>query len=249
MAESTYHGYEHKDNYILDDSPMLEIIPLTSAELPSIALSQSSLNTDTLQKLAQFLETSQSDSSFPSISVIPDFVRDIANYALERKRIKFEHDEFLKKLTFLSEGLNRQFQVSYTQIMKNTEIQLAQINGNTQVQLAQISRYYDIQMKKVVEEVSIRRTEMEYYYRNLDKQLKEQAQRFDKMMKFAMIERQTAQRAIHEAEEVSRYLKTKLYKGTITNEERTHYMELLRFRLESVNSISAIIPQLASRIT
>lgn len=43
-------------------------------------------------------------------------------------------------------------------------------------------------------------------------------------------------------------LKKKMYNNTITREEREHYMELLKFRQNSVLQIVNIIPQLTSKI-
>ena len=247
-ATKRYQGYRKYTKNSSNPGKPSEIvdISLPSTTLPSVQ--EPAMNVDSLYKLAKFLDTSQSTPSFPEITVLPDLFRSIGKFVNERKKMKYAHKEFEKKVEFLSDGLSKQFHVALTKIEKETEVQLAQINGNISQQLKQINRYYDLETQRLLTNYHLKREEMNLYYKNLEAQRKEQARRFDRMLKYATIERKRAQKAIREAGEVSAFLKTKIYANTATVEEREHYMELLRFRVEGVSVVTNIIPQLAAKV-
>lgn len=108
------------------------------------------MNMDSLFKLADFLDTSKSDSSFPEITVIPDMLRSVGKFVNERKKMKYSHKEFEMKIKFLSDGVDKQYHVAMQKIQNETEIQLAQINGNVRQGILSINRYYDLEVQKVV---------------------------------------------------------------------------------------------------
>lgn len=206
------------------------------------------MNMDSLLNLADFLDTSKSDSAFPEIAVIPDMLRDVGKFVNERKKMKYSHKEFEMKIKFLSDGVDKQYHVAMQKIQNETEIQLAQINGNVKQGILSINRYYDLEVQKVVAQYKLKSEEMNLYYQNLEKQRKEQERRFNKMIKIATIERKKANKAIKEAEQVCDFFKQKIYSNTATYEEREHYMELLKFRISGISSMKDIIPQLAAKI-
>ena len=247
-ATKRYQGYR---KYGSGSSNFSKPCKTEDVSLPSNSLSSIQapvINVDSLYNLAKFLDTSQSTPSFPEVVVLPDLFRSIGKFVNERKKIKYAHKEFEKKIQFLSDGLSKQFHVALTKIEKETEVQLAQINGNISQQLKQINRYYDLETQRLLSDYNLKRDEMNLYYQNLEAQRKEQARRFDRMLKYAAIERKRAQKAIREASEVSSFLKNKIYANTATVEEREHYMELLRFRIEGVSIDKNIISQLAAKV-
>lgn len=249
MATRKYQGYQGYGKNATNSLNRQDTQDFTIDQLPSSPLLQEPvMNVDSLFNLAKFLESSQSDSSFPEVTVIPDLLRSVGKFVNERKKMKFAHQEFEKKLKFLSDGLDKQYHMALTKIEKETEIQLAQINGNIRLQLNSINRYYDLEMQRLLSDYDLRKEEINLYYQNLDAQRREQARRFDRMLKYATIERKKAQKAIKEADEITAFLKKKFYDNTATREEREHYMELLKFRIESVNIVTNIVPQLAACI-
>lgn len=137
------------------------------------------MNMDSLLNLADFLDTSKSDSAFPEIAVIPDMLRDVGKFVNERKKMKYSHKEFEMKIKFLSDGVDKQYHVAMQKIQNETEIQLAQINGNVKQGILSINRYYDLEVQKVVAQYKLKSEEMNLYYQNLEKQRKEQERRFN----------------------------------------------------------------------
>lgn len=243
-----YQGYNKKTVKSSMQNPSKVFSPENVIEGKKNTLPEPVMNMDSLFKLADFLDTSKSDSSFPEITVIPDMLRSVGKFVNERKKMKYSHKEFEMKIKFLSDGVDKQYHVAMQKIQNETEIQLAQINGNVRQGILSINRYYDLEVQKVVAQYKLKSEEMNLYYQNLEKQRKEQERRFDKMIKIATIERKRANKAIKEAEQVCDFFRQKIYSNTATYEEREHYMELLKFRISGISSMIDIIPQLATRI-
>ena len=211
-------------------------------------LAAPTLNVEGLNKLADFLDSQKNEVGFPEVTVIPDVLRNVGKFVNERKRMKYSHQEFEKKMKFLSEGVDKQYHVAMATLQKNTELSLAQINGNIQQSIMSIQKYYDVELQKINHAYRLKSEEMNLYYQNLEAQRREQARRFDKMIKIATIERKRASKAIKEAEQICNFLINKMCEGTASREEREFYMELLRLRVNGANSIANIIPQLANKI-
>lgn len=211
-------------------------------------LSAPVMNVDGLFKLAGFLDSNRTETGFPEVSVIPDVLRSVGKFVNERKKMKYSHLEFEKKMKFLSEGMDKQYHVAMAKLQDETEIKLAQINGNVQQSIHNINRYYDTEMQRINSTYKLKQEEMQLYYRSLETQRREQARRFDKMIKLATIERKRAAKAISEAEEICHYYQAKIFAGTANYEEKEFYMEMLKIRISGVSTIVNIIPQLASKI-
>lgn len=211
-------------------------------------LAAPTLNVEGLKKLADFLDTQKTEVGYPEVTVIPDVLRSVGKFVNERKRMKYSHQEFQMKMKFLSDGVDKQFHVEMEKLQKDTELRLAQINGNVQQSIMSIQKYYDTEIQRINYAYRLKSEEMNLYYRNLEAQRREQARRFDQMIKCAMIERKVALKAIQEAEQICNFYISKIYAGTASREERETYMELLRLRINGSNSIVNIIPQLANRI-
>lgn len=243
-----YQGYNKKTVKSSMQNPSKVFSPENVIEGKKNTLPEPVMNMDSLFKLADFLDTSKSDSSFPEITVIPDMLRSVGKFVNERKKMKYSHKEFEMKIKFLSDGVDKQYHVAMQKIQNETEIQLAQINGNVRQGILSINRYYDLEVQKVVAQYKLKSEEMNLYYQNLEKQRKEQERRFDKMIKIATIERKRANKAIKEAEQVCDFFRQKIYSNTATYEEREHYTELLKFRISGISSMIDIIPQLAAKI-
>ena len=243
-----YQGYNKKTVKSSMQNPSKVFSPENVIEGKKNTLPEPVMNMDSLFKLADFLDTSKSDSSFPEITVIPDMLRSVGKFVNERKKMKYSHKEFEMKIKFLSDGVDKQYHVAMQKIQNETEIQLAQINGNVRQGILSINRYYDLEVQKVVAQYKLKSEEMNLYYQNLEKQRKEQERRFDKMIKIATIERKRANKAIKEAEQVCDFFRQKIYINTATYEEIEHYMELLKFRISGISSMIDIIPQLAAKI-
>lgn len=184
-----YQGYNKKTVKSSMQNPSKVFSPENVIEGKKNTLPEPVMNMDSLFKLADFLDTSKSDSSFPEITVIPDMLRSVGKFVNERKKMKYSHKEFEMKIKFLSDGVDKQYHVAMQKIQNETEIQLAQINGNVRQGILSINRYYDLEVQKVVAQYKLKSEEMNLYYQNLEKQRKEQERRFDKMIKIATIER------------------------------------------------------------
>lgn len=245
---SGYHGYNKETFKSSSQNSSQVFSPESMAEFQRNTLPEPVMNVDSLFKLADFLDIGKTDSSFPEITVIPDVLRNVGKFVNERKKMKYSHKEFEKKIKFLSDGVDKQYHVAMQKIQNETEIQLAQINGNVQQRLLSINRHYDLEMQKVVAQYKLKKEEIDLYYQNLEEQRKEQGRRFDKMIRIATIERKKANKAIREAEQVCDFFRQKIYNNTATYEEREHYMELLKFRITGISSMVDIIPQLAAKI-
>lgn len=204
-----YQGYNKKTVKSSMQNPSKVFSPENVIEGKKNTLPEPVMNMDSLFKLADFLDTSKSDSSFPEITVIPDMLRSVGKFVNERKKMKYSHKEFEMKIKFLSDGVDKQYHVAMQKIQNETEIQLAQINGNVRQGILSINRYYDLEVQKVVAQYKLKSEEMNLYYQNLEKQRKEQERRFDKMIKIATIERKRANKAIKEAEQVCDFLDKK----------------------------------------
>ena len=206
-----YQGYNKKTVKSSMQNPSKVFSPENVIEGKKNTLPEPVMNMDSLFKLADFLDTSKSDSSFPEITVIPDMLRSVGKFVNERKKMKYSHKEFEMKIKFLSDGVDKQYHVAMQKIQNETEIQLAQINGNVRQGILSINRYYDLEVQKVVAQYKLKSEEMNLYYQNLEKQRKEQERRFDKMIKIATIERKRANKAIKEAEQVCDFFRQKIY--------------------------------------
>lgn len=206
------------------------------------------MNTDQLFHLANFLETNPTNAPFPEITVIPDVLRNIARFANERKKMKYAHQEFEKKIQFLSDGLDKQYHIAMKTLEYETEIKLTQINGNIQQTLTSINRYYDTELAKIHANYQLESEKMHLYYKNLEEQRKDQEKRFNKMMKYATIDRKRASKAMKEVEDVCKVLQKRIYNRTATHQERKYYIELLKLRNSGMNMVNNIIPQLAQKI-
>lgn len=204
-----YQGYNKKTVKSSMQNPSKVFSPENVIEGKKNTLPEPVMNMDSLFKLADFLDTSKSDSSFPEITVIPDMLRSVGKFVNERKKMKYSHKEFEMKIKFLSDGVDKQYHVAMQKIQNETEIQLAQINGNVRQGILSINRYYDLEVQKVVAQYKLKSEEMNLYYQNLEKQRKEQERRFDKMIKIATIERKRANKAIKEAEQVCDFFRQK----------------------------------------
>lgn len=242
--ETGYEGY--KINYNVDMPEMMGVISPETAEVTP-DLSKPVMNVDSLFNLARYLEKNQFSAGFPEVTVIPDVLRNVGKFVNERKRMKYEHQEFEKKLKFVSDGVEKQYIVAMTKLNKETEIRLAQINGNTKQQILNIRKYYELQTEKLQKQYELEREQMNRYYWNIAEERKEQARRFDKMLKLAVIERRKAERSVKEADELCMYLKKKFYNNTITREEREHYMELMKFRNDALLGMANIVPKFAAQ--
>ena len=232
-----YSGYQgdckkRSDNNLKNSQKMF--LPEDMVRNTRNTLPESVMNVESLFKLADFLETSKTDSSFPEITVIPNVLKTVG--------------EFEMKINFLSDGVDRQYRVAMQKIQNETEIQLAQINGNVQEKIQNINSYYDLEMQKVVAQYNLKSEEMRLYYQDLEEQRKVQERQFNKMLKLGTIKQKEAKKAIREVEQVCAFYKQKIYNNTITREEREHYMELLKFRVSGSSSMTDIIPQLAAKI-
>ena len=212
------------------------------------SIQEPAMNVEGLLNLANFLETSDTSVGFPEVTVIPDVLRNVARFVNERKKMKYAHREFEKKIQFLSDGLDKQYHVAMRRLENETEIKLTQINGNVKQAIENINRYYDTELAKIHASYKLENEQMNLYYKDLENQRKEQARRFNKMMKYATTERKRATKAIKEAEMVCDVLRQRIYDGTATHEEREHYMELLKFRNAGINVVDTLILQLATKI-
>lgn len=193
------------------------------------------MNMDSLLNLADFLDTSKSDSAFPEIAVIPDMLRDVGKFVNERKKMKYSHKEFEMKIKFLSDSIDKQYHIAMQKIQNETEIQLAQINRDERQGTLNINRHYDLETQKEIDQYKLKSEEMNLYYQDLEKQRKAQERQFDKTIQLAMIDREKANKAIKEVEQVCNFLSQKIYSNTATPEEKAHYMELIEFRRSGVS--------------
>lgn len=80
------------------------------------------MNVESLFKLADFLETSKTNSSFPEITVIPDVLKNVGKFVNERKKMKYSHRKFEMKINFLSDGVDKQYRIAMQKIQNETEI-------------------------------------------------------------------------------------------------------------------------------
>lgn len=245
--------YKKNNNFKYNKFSSNENQPFQQFKLQSISVEDSNalesvMNTQGLFELANFMESNKTEVGFPEVTVIPDLLRNVGKFVNERKRMKYAHQEFEKKLKFISDGVDKQYHVSMSRIESDTEIKLAQIGGNLQQSIMNIKRYYDTEIQRIAYDYKSKRKEMDLYYKNLEAQRKEQNKRFDKMLKLAMIDRKKAAKAISEAEQICQFYKTKIYSGTIRKEELEFYMDLLRLRINGGTTIANIIPMLASKI-
>ena len=165
-----YQGYNKKTVKSSMQNPSKVFSPENVIEGKKNTLPEPVMNMDSLFKLADFLDTSKSDSSFPEITVIPDMLRSVGKFVNERKKMKYSHKEFEMKIKFLSDGVDKQYHVAMQKIQNETEIQLAQINGNVRQGILSINRYYDLEVQKVVAQYKLKSEEMNLYYQNLEKQ-------------------------------------------------------------------------------
>lgn len=243
-----YRGYNREPFKSSSQNSSGVFSPEGMEEFKRNTLPEPVMNVDSLFGLADFLDASKMDNSFPEITVIPDVLRSVGKFVNERKKMKYFHKEFEMKIKFLSDGVDKQYHVAMRKIQSETEIELAQINGNVQQRILSINRHYDLEMEKVVTQYKLKSEEMNLYYQNLEEQQREQGRRFSKMIRIATIERKKADKAIREAEQVCDFFRQKIYNNTATYEEREHYMELLKFRISGISSTEDIIPHLAAMI-
>lgn len=123
------------------------------------------MNTDGLFKLANFVESNKTEVGFPEVTVIPDLLRSVGKFVNERKRMKYAHQEFEKKLKFISDGVDKQYHVAMSRIESDTEIKLAQIKGNLQQSIMNINRYYDTEIQRIASAYKLKIKEMDLYYK------------------------------------------------------------------------------------
>lgn len=235
-----YQGY--KMNSHTEKFPACEVQSIANIDA---GIQEPVMNVDGLFNLAKYLETSE---DVPDVTVIPDVLRDVGKFVNERKKMKYSHHEFEKKIQFLSDGLDKQYHVAMQRLEKETEIKLSQINGNVEQAITNINRYYDTELARIHANYRLENEKMNLYYQDLENQRKEQTRRFNKMMKYATIERKRADKAMKEAEIVCEVFRQRMYDRTATREEREHYMELLKFRNSGLNMANNIIAQLATKI-
>lgn len=218
-----------------------------NTEIEKIPLPEPVMNVKSLIKLANYLDTNKSDHSFPEITFIPDLLRNVGRFVNERKRMKYKHQEFISKIEFLSQGVDKQYKVAMEKLGRETEVQLAQINSNSEQRILEINRYYDTEVKKVMAEYQLKSQEINMYYHNLEAQRREQNKRFNKLVKIAQVDARKANAALKEAEQVCCFLREKIYNNTATSDDREQYMELLKIRMMRINTVD-IIAQLAAKI-
>lgn len=236
-----YRGYNYEND---ENKSGIEIYKMPEnievvRNLPEPVLSENSL-----LKLADFLEAEKSDYNFPEISVIPNVLKSVGRFVNERKKMKYAHKEFEQKISFLSEGIDKQYNIELRKLESENEMTVAQLK----VQVLSMNRYYDLLLEELRNQYKLKKEDMNRYYNVIKAQREEEKRRFDKMIEIAMINRKDANKAIEEAEEICAHFRNKLYNNTITREEREHYMELLKFRLNGIQTIENIIPQLAAKI-
>ena len=245
---SGYQGYSNKvrKNNLQNSQKVFssEVV----AEEMSNTLPEPVMNVDSLFKLADFLNASKADISFPEVTVMPDVLKSVGKFVNERRKMKYAHKEFEGKLTLLADGLDKQYHVEMQKIQNETEIQLAQINGDVQQGITDINRYYDLEMQKIMVKYNLKNGEMKLHYQDLEKQRRAQERIFNKMIEISKIERKKANKALQEAEQMCDFYSKKMRNNTATDEERKLYMELLKIRIGGVDSIVDIVPKLAAMI-
>ena len=245
---SGYQGYSnkvHKNN--LQNSQKVFSSEIVTEEM-SNTLPEPVMNVDSLFKLADFLNASKADISFPEVTVMPDVLKSVGKFVNERRKMKYAHKEFEGKLNLLADGLDKQYQVAMQKIQNEMEIQLAQISGDVQQGITDINRYYDLEMQKILVKYNLKNEEMKLHYQDLEKQRRTQERIFNKMIEISKIERKKANKALQEAEQMCDFYSQKMRNNTATDEEKKLYMELLKIRVGGVDSIVDIVPKLAAMI-
>lgn len=84
-----YSGYQgdckkRSDNNLKNSQKMF--LPEDMVRNTRNTLPESVMNVESLFKLADFLETSKTDSSFPEITVIPNVLKTVGKFVNERKK-------------------------------------------------------------------------------------------------------------------------------------------------------------------
>lgn len=196
---------------------------MTKMGVEQLAQIRPDIDTDRLTSLSTCLSTISVDSPSlkPKISILPNLIKTVADYALERKKVTviekrdqkiyslYKSDLELreKQSDQLHEHRMKQqehdYQVKMATILSERDSKLKKINADREVALAQIEQTEQIEVQRIEKDFEIRLktlvTEYALRIRELDNQkekfmatLKESSRRFDQQMR--MLRRGQAQR-------------------------------------------------------
>lgn len=218
------------------------------------------IDTDRLTSLSTCLSAISVDSPNlkPKISILPNLIKTIADYALERKKItviekrdqkiyslyKSDLDLRKKQSDQLHERTMKQqnydYQIKMATILSEQEAKLEKINSDREVTLAQIEQAEQVEVRRIERDFDIRLSTLNSEYaikiRELDDQkekfmalLKESARRFDQQMRMLRHEQAQREKLHQEALLMCEQLRKQSKKGRLD----PAYMALVQIAIDA----------------
>ncbi len=219
------------------------------SSMPSLPRIESKFSAAQLTNLLSYLESSGlSNSNFPSISVLPDFLKSVLSFVNERKRIQIEQEQFQQKLSLANTVIDNIIFAELARIDKERDLQVAAIKGDVLTKLAQIEKAYNVAIRKLEYEYDLQREDMQLRYDYLERCriLRERQNR--ELIKQVKAQRREISICIREIMDVAKSISRKIKSGTATIHEYDYYLLLKQFQLESISSMQAAMCQLATRV-
>ncbi len=214
--------------------------------LPSSSL-PASIKVSDLSSLANFLEEQTPSPSSLALSYLPKVLQSGISIYLETKKMKQDQKRFEKKIQFLSNVAEKDYELKKQAIKNQTELQLksiehytnlelAKIKANTSREILEINRHYDIETQKLYELYDFKREELRVHYNELRRIQRSQDRKFEQMMRLAREDRKERKAILDELKSLCDLYNKKIAKGTATSEEISMYMGFINLRINCLNN-------------
>lgn len=206
----------------------------------------STFSIEQLNGLMSFLESNTSVA--PSVSVLPNFLKSVLSFVNERKRIKIEQEQFLTKLDFVNNMVDKRLRLELDRIDMERDAQIASIRSDVTAKLAQIDKAYQVALRKLEQEYALKQANLQLEFELLERRRREQECLQRELIRQVKAQSTDIRKCTAEIEQVAAHLSQKLMSGTSTKEEQEYYLLLKRLQLESIVSMQSAICQLSAKI-
>lgn len=219
-----------------------------------IQYSFDSVEIDNVTKFTEFLSSASSSPVKPSISILPNIIKDFLGIALENKKINVENRQFREKIKVINRmldihesSLKSKHKMELDRMKADTQIRLHEIESDREVSLIRIEAEKEMALDRIASDERTKMTELHVQYEVAQKEqehemsmfkqeLQESSRRFNKLTEFMLKEFAEKQKLRKDFDELLKVIKERIEKRTVTNYEMDLFIHLTTLKVESFKS-------------
>ncbi len=203
------------------------------------------LNVQQLNELGDFLETLPKEKSGFSINILPNVIKNLAEFLQENKKMKIQNRQFEKKCKITEDALEKNFDYAIYKVQRDAEARLSEIDSFTETKLAEIQNDTLKKLYELQEEYKYKNSKLDREYDLIEMQIKQNERLFDKRMKVVKEQIQQRDELIRELGIICKYLQKKIISNKATKNERETYFISLNLRntyiTQNADELSGVI--------